>query len=1490
MSENFDRETKSYEESKSYDPVYYNYQTKSRFNDLPTLKRALDTEPKKLLEAIDYYQQRPKFQSLYANLLHLSWPWNKKQRLDTRTATTELLKIECIALVNFLVKEKAKMTGDTPPTLIPKAPRPQDYSDIEQFVSAFKLYLKINKVEDDAQMSAHFQLAIMSHQTWNNYVQAAIKVKDDIGFAALTAKIVKAIKPETGQKIAEIICQLVHLTQREPSKKSLQTYYEKFQEIANRADDKDLGKNAKVALFIQNLQNSNVIWGMYDETKDDLESIFLKAQRIETSNESINWVGSQGKSSSSRGSQINSSSKSRGCNYCKIRGRKNWTTHREKYCFQKHGNGGKSNSYRKRFGDVVRKMSDLLNTLGSDDETETDSDDNESFGEENEGKSSELGLGSQRINSLNDEIIKIRSLSSGELIPIKLTRILKSGQKRQFKAKLDTGASRTCVSLKYADENDCTILPIIPKVQGFDNQLSTSIKGMTDITLKVGGEIAEIRALVVENMVDNLIGMDLLSRYPGEMCKKGGKMRFRFFAEDTVSKVYALEQTVLPAYSTKVVKIKNLSNWKDKRVMLTQKEGQKAFTCPNAVTDQHCDKILLVNHTGNDYVVKSGEQIAEIAAVATDSNDLSQEPGNPKKVSEAEYEVLVEEALSHLKSDPIKFKKAKEILMRTQKYFDCRSDKEVGLYKKEQINLNPNNEKLQVKKQKRRIFPQPVWDAANPEIDILRRNDLVEESKFATISPANIVLAKRAGSDRPRLCIDYKLLNLELMDCFHVTESLESIMLKIGSFEVMSNLDCSSAYWNLELTENCRDLTAFYGENCVYRWKRMPFGIKTGAQWMQKVLSSIILEKAFQQSLGIYSSVSLFIDDLMLVGNWEDHFDDLEKLINQIGKNGFILKFAKCNFFKKSLKFLGVKIKAPGTIEIDDEFLEDLDKIRLPENTNEVRKFLGIFNWRAGFLDHFYDLAEPLYALLKGKNVKKSEKVTLEQEHIQSIKNLIHAAKNAAKLSLPQFGINAPPFTIEVDASSVGFGCCLRQGDNIISYASKSLSAAGKNYENAHRELCALMWAVQKFNRFIAFASKKTIVYTDNKIVSFLKNATNTKLVRWRTQLAGYNLDIRHRKGTEMRIADPLSRLLKPDPEEKEDAGLRQMQEEIVVAFAQEELDKIQSSMTNLLDPKKDEQEGQIDKVAEIFGLHYKEGHCKSKRLKDLYPHLSESLVKTVIAKCPECILREPVKKIMQVPGTVFADPEKTRKNEKWYLDFVFPKFDGKKKVILSILDRDTDYFMAKEVGSREHKKLVRVLEEIFPVTGVPNTISADREFDSELLDQLAQKYGFAIELLPRESPHVNLVERKHKDMKEIWAVNRKWSLNDVVNQMNKFKKIGGIKSLQSPSDLFQKNMKNEIIDFRNVRVMESDKRAAKIVNLRGRNIKVFEKKFSVGDLVKFPSLLNKYDLKFGKITKVKSKFIEIQKLNSDKKYTIHSEKLKKLPSSYENILNRLLR
>lgn len=116
-----------------------------------------------------------------------------------------------------------------------------------------------------------------------------------------------------------------------------------------------------------------------------------------------------------------------------------------------------------------------------------------------------------------------------------------------------------------------------------------------------------------------------------------------------------------------------------------------------------------------------------------------------------------------------------------------------------------------------------------------------------------------------------------------------------------------------------------------------------------------------------------------------------------------------------------------------------------------------------------------------------------------------------------------------------GLGAVLSQqqenGKVVIAYASRTLRPQERNmnnYSSMKLELLALKWAVtEKFRDYLL--GSRFIVYTDNNPLSYLQTAKlGATEMRWASQLAQFNFEVKFRSGKSNRNADALSR--KPIP------------------------------------------------------------------------------------------------------------------------------------------------------------------------------------------------------------------------------------------------------------------------------------------------------------------------------------------------------------------------
>ena len=79
----------------------------------------------------------------------------------------------------------------------------------------------------------------------------------------------------------------------------------------------------------------------------------------------------------------------------------------------------------------------------------------------------------------------------------------------------------------------------------------------------------------------------------------------------------------------------------------------------------------------------------------------------------------------------------------------------------------------------------------------------------------------------------------------------------------------------------------------------------------------------------------------------------------------------------------------------------------------------------------------------------------------------------------------------------------------------------------SNKKALALLFALQFFEVYLGSSSRPIVVYTDHNPLVFLHRMynQNQRLMRWALIVQGYNLVIRHKKGSENMCVGALSRV-----------------------------------------------------------------------------------------------------------------------------------------------------------------------------------------------------------------------------------------------------------------------------------------------------------------------------------------------------------------------------
>ena len=281
------------------------------------------------------------------------------------------------------------------------------------------------------------------------------------------------------------------------------------------------------------------------------------------------------------------------------------------------------------------------------------------------------------------------------------------------------------------------------------------------------------------------------------------------------------------------------------------------------------------------------------------------------------------------------------------------------------------------------------------------------------------------------------------------------------------------------------------------------------------------------------NGVEVIADDILVFGSGEtmeaaqaDHDKNLEAVLQRARKVNLKLNRSKLQLCKTSVPYMGHMLTADGILPHPDK-VEAIQEMPAPNSPKSVQRMLGFVKYLSSFLPHLSDITKPLRALQNLTNDPHFcwQWGSQEQAIFDEVKRLVTSAP-----VLKYFDVGED-VTIECDASSTGMGAVLMQGGRPVSFASRTLTPTEEGYATIEKECLAIVFACTRFDSYI-YGKQRVQVVTDHKplIPIFQKyiNKSPKRLQRMLLALQKYDIEVTHRKGTEMIISDMLSRAAVP--------------------------------------------------------------------------------------------------------------------------------------------------------------------------------------------------------------------------------------------------------------------------------------------------------------------------------------------------------------------------
>ena len=397
----------------------------------------------------------------------------------------------------------------------------------------------------------------------------------------------------------------------------------------------------------------------------------------------------------------------------------------------------------------------------------------------------------------------------------------------------------------------------------------------------------------------------------------------------------------------------------------------------------------------------------------------------------------------------------------------------------------------------------------------------VRESKSPHSSPTFCVKKATGGW---RIVHAFNKLNDATIPAQTPIPRKDMIIDSMSGSEIFSTIDLMDGFYQILMRDKDIPLTAVSTPSgMLWEWLVMPQGLKNAPATFNRMVLHILRPlRDFAPS---------YFDDVFIHSKGQDgltaiemHRTHLRALFDKMREHKLYANLKKCIFAAPEIPVLGCIVGREGT-RPDPEKVKSIVEWPIPNNVKELRQFLGLSNYLHKYARNYADVVRPLTQLLRNDSPWE-----WTEERAKSFQLVKGNLQKAPILALPD---HTKTFHVVCDASQFAIGCALMQFDDngherVISYQSRQLKPAERNYPVHDKELLAMKYALVKF-RVHLMGQERFAIYTDH---ASLRTATKSphlsqRMARWLSFFSEYNFVVHYKPGKNNILADALSR--RPD-------------------------------------------------------------------------------------------------------------------------------------------------------------------------------------------------------------------------------------------------------------------------------------------------------------------------------------------------------------------------
>eukprot|EP00798_Chlamydomonas_sp_ICE-L_P022089 gene22089-biopygen30771 len=298
----------------------------------------------------------------------------------------------------------------------------------------------------------------------------------------------------------------------------------------------------------------------------------------------------------------------------------------------------------------------------------------------------------------------------------------------------------------------------------------------------------------------------------------------------------------------------------------------------------------------------------------------------------------------------------------------------------------------------------------------------------------------------------------------------EELFQDLGDAQWFTRVDLRSGFYQVHLAEASQDFSAFWWDKQLYRFKRVPFGLKQAPAYFQKVMETELGKRGLLKSARCSSMTSSSIAPPL-----QSTSRHVEAVLQCLIEVGLRIHPDKSCFALDAVDFLGFDVSNHG-LTPQQAKVQAIKDLPYPANLKDLKTVLAA-------MDKIRGLISTPGKVLRRFNVEA--------------RTLIHC-----------------------DWSKHGLGAVLGQLDAegleyLVACASRSLNKHEAEYSSFKGEMLAACWACKIFRVYV-LGLHFTLVTDHQPLLWMFSNSNVTgAIARWACMMQSFDFDIMHRPGAQ---------------------------------------------------------------------------------------------------------------------------------------------------------------------------------------------------------------------------------------------------------------------------------------------------------------------------------------------------------------------------------------